>query len=220
MRNVGKQGWRAAIMAGFAVAVSAAPALAHPHIWIEGQSAVVLDDAGRAEAIEVLWHFDEMYTIFATQGFDRDGDGAPDADKLDELAATMRTNLAEYGYFVTVSMGDDTVPVAPDGDFDVRVEDNRLIAGFTVALERPLPAAGLTYAVFDPTYYVEILHEDEGVAVKGPGAEACRPAVLPPRPPRQITLLAASADLDRQADDSVGIHFAERVSVQCDEAAR
>ena len=45
---------------------AAAPASAHPHVWSDMRSDLVLDEQGRAVAINVEWIFDAGYTEAAT----------------------------------------------------------------------------------------------------------------------------------------------------------
>ena len=61
----------AALMANFA----GSQAQAHPHVWIEMRSDVVLTDDGLIKGINLEWTFDDGYTQMALDGLDVDGDG-------------------------------------------------------------------------------------------------------------------------------------------------
>ena len=195
----------------------AGPALAHPHIWIEMDSDLVFTPEGAVRGLAVTWRFDEMYSIFATEGFDSDGDGTPDAARLDELAADMMQNLSAYDYFTHIRVGGKPAALQPPGGIEVSYADGRLEARFTVSLSEPAdPAAGIRYGVFDPTYYVEIAHRSAPAAHGGTALpDACATRLEPPAPPRQMSLLAASLDRSESAGDELGAHFAEWVAVDC-----
>ncbi len=73
----------------FALAAFAAPgagaALAHPHVQVETETRIVHDASGQVAAIEHVWTFDELYSTYATQGLDRNGDGQFSREELAEL---------------------------------------------------------------------------------------------------------------------------------------
>ncbi|WP_172795204.1 DUF1007 family protein [Polycladidibacter hongkongensis] len=83
---------------------------AHPHVFVEARAQLVFNDAGELRAIRHRWVFDDMYTAYALQGLDRDGDGqltSPDElAALKRLASDSLIGMEEYGYF---TFGDNTV---------------------------------------------------------------------------------------------------------------
>ena len=48
--------------------VAAAPASAHPHVWVTVKSEIAFTREGKVSAVIHDWVFDEMYSSFATQG--------------------------------------------------------------------------------------------------------------------------------------------------------
>ena len=79
----------------FAFLLAAAPARAHPHAWIDLKTTVLFDDQGRVTGLRQRWVFDEVYSMFAIDGFDNDGDGQPDDEMLWKLAVVNLESLAE-----------------------------------------------------------------------------------------------------------------------------
>lgn len=89
---------------------------------------------------------------------------------------------------------------------------------FTAPLETPVDIIekDLSYRVYDPTYYVEILHmKDDVVAFRGPEAGRCTGRITAPTPSMEAVSLAQSLPPDAEPDDSLGSMFAERVDIEC-----
>ena len=76
-----------------------AGASAHPHVFVEARSKLVFDDAGQAIALQHVFRFDDAFSAFAIQGFDKDGDGHYSREELSELAKVNVESMADYGYF-------------------------------------------------------------------------------------------------------------------------
>lgn len=80
-------------------------ALAHPHVFVEARSKLVFDDDGQAVAVNHIFRFDDAFTAFAIQGFDKNGDGIYSREELSELADVNIESMADFGYF---TFGDNT----------------------------------------------------------------------------------------------------------------
>jgi ABC-type uncharacterized transport system substrate-binding protein len=88
----------------------AAAAKAHPHSWIDLETRLIFDDAGRLEAIELGWLFDEFYTAFIAEEFMTAG-MEPSAF-LEQVAAENLANLREYDYFTELQQAGETLALA------------------------------------------------------------------------------------------------------------
>ncbi len=55
-----------------------APAVAHPHVFVQAGVDIVFDRKGRLSHIKVTWGYDAFYSLLIAedQGLDQDGDGA------------------------------------------------------------------------------------------------------------------------------------------------
>lgn len=80
-------------------------ALAHPHIFVEARSSLVLNENQEVVAVRHVFRFDDAYSAFAVQGFDRDQDGVYSRAELSELADINVESMADFGFF---TFGDDT----------------------------------------------------------------------------------------------------------------
>lgn len=192
---------------------------AHPHVWIDIQAEIMFDDDGRVAALGQRWLFDEFYTAFVTEGLDGDGDGAPDAEPLDALLRDTMTNLRDYDFFSRVERGAETLAFGDISDMAVSVRDGRLEMAFVLPLATPVApgADGLRYAVFDPSFYVEMLHAETDGAIRLVDApDGCGHRLRAPNPDADALSLAAALEQMDTAGDNLGILFAEWVTVRCE----
>ena len=187
------------------------PAAAHPHVWIDLRGTVVLDAKGHITAIEQEWLFDPFYTIFATEGLSVE-------EALTSLARENLKNLQPHGYFTEVRADGAKAPLGTVSVFESELRGGRLWMRFMVPLVTaidPIKQA-LTYAIFDPTYYIEILHlEDDVVAFRGADTAGCSGLIIPPTPTMDAVMLARAMDRDAEPDTALGGIFAERVEISC-----
>ena len=209
----------AALGASLIVLLGAVPALGHPHAWIDITSALRFDAEGRVTAIVEEWLFDPLYSAFVTDGIDQDADTLQ--KELGALARTNLDNLREYDYFTDVRLGGKRVAVGEVERFETAMHDGRLWMRFTVPLAAPADVRSewLGYAIYDPTYFVEMLHiKGFEIALTPPDGLACETELTPPSPSAETRRFAFALDRTEEAPDSLGVHFAEWVTVKCEQA--
>lgn len=211
--------WLSTLLAAVAVLAATPPeASAHPHAWIDVKVKVLFDGKGRIFALEETWLFDPLYTAFSLDGVKRGKDGAPDQQAVDALMHENMKNIKEYNYLTEVEANGVKAAFSGVRDIASGHENKRLRLTFTLLLETPLEAASaaVQYAVFDPTYYIEMLHAEGGGAVELSGAGPdCRYRLIPPNPSPDAVGLAAALDRTQSGGDGLGKLFAERVSIRC-----
>lgn len=186
------------------------PAAAHPHAWIDVSVEVRFDPAGRVTALRQTWLFDEFYTADTVQKGER--------DKMDRLVTRILGNLREYGYFTVVKAGGQAIPLNGPVDHSARMEGHRLSMTFTVPLAQAVPAP-LAYSVFDPFYFIEMLHAERPDAIRLADAPAgCRSHLIPAKPDPKMVAKAAAIDRGGSGGNTLGVLFAETVEIRCDTA--
>lgn len=204
------------------LAAPLAPAAAHPHGWIDIQVTVLLDADGAVLGLREAWLFDEVYSAFATEGFDGDGNGLPDPDRLRELTAANLEQLRAYDYFTELADAAGGIAVPDATEAATAFEGGRLYMAFTLLFAEPVPrgAQPLRYAIFDPFYLAAMAHlpDGEGIRLDG-GPPGCTVRIDAADPDPATVAYALSLDVTQNTDDSLGAQFAERVTVSCADAS-
>ena len=77
----------------------AVPAQAHPHVWVSMHSEVVFAPDGTVTGVRHDWAFDDMFSAFATQGYESKVKGQFTREELAPLAKVNVESLKEYDYF-------------------------------------------------------------------------------------------------------------------------
>ncbi len=192
------------------------PASAHPHMWVDLQSRIVLHDDGSPSAIHQEWLFDDFFStaLIEEAGLHPDGVEAGLRQKIVEIMA----NLQPYDYFTLIKRDGDTLPLSLVGDVSAAIVENRVQMEFTVAIDDNVDLAvqNFSYAIFDPTYYIEMFHpEGDTIAFEGNAPADCGTWIEQPNPSADAIALSQSASLDAKPDDTIGRLFAETVHVKC-----
>ncbi len=202
--------------ASFAFLLLSSAAAAHPHMWIDLKSRIILQDDGQVSGIYQEWLFDDFFSTALLEEAARHPQGV--AKGVRQHVATIMDNLEPYEYFTLIEMDGTPVPLYLDGDFTAEIRENRVWVNFTVSLKRSvdLTSNKFTYAVFDPTYYIEMFHaENETFSFEGDAPDGCSPKIIEPNPSANAISLSQSAGLDAIPDDTIGRLFAETVAVTC-----
>ncbi|MBL9034498.1 MAG: DUF1007 family protein [Rhodospirillaceae bacterium] len=159
-------------MAGFA---GAAPAAAHPHVFVENR--VVFDFAdGKVQAIGVTWAFDEIFSGDLLMQFDADGDGTFDELESKAVGEGVLPNLAQFHYFTYVYVDGQLLDPVPPSAFVASARDNVVTFQMTVPLPAPVDPRGqaLAVEVNDREYYVAVeLAESDPVMLANADGVPC-----------------------------------------------
>ncbi len=149
---------------------AAAAAGAHPHMALE--SRLEFQMRGRdCVAIQVEWTFDSLFSASIIGEYDADRDGSFSKAENETVRQRAFSNLANYGYFISLRKGSErTTPAKVDG-FAASQRDGRLVYRFRVPLEGLGYRDDFAVAVFDATFYCAVnIPEDAGRAVRAAGA--------------------------------------------------
>lgn len=195
---------------------------AHPHGWIDLRMRLVVDDEGRLTGLHQSWRMDPFYSLVVLEELGQaGGEGGLEA-ALDQLGSEIRDNLVPYGYYTELTLAGEKQGFSEVNDYTVLERGGRVEFIFLLPLAEPQPLAGqsLRYQVFDPTYYIEMVHEEENRAPAEDallvgGELACETRIHQPSPDPEMVMRAAMLDVDDEAEPGLGRHFAETGEVTC-----
>jgi ABC-type uncharacterized transport system substrate-binding protein len=206
------------ILLALAAVLVAAPARAHPHIWVTMHSELVYAPDGSVTGIRQHWAFDDMFSAFAIQGLEAKDTGAFSRAELAPLAKTNVESLKEYDYFTFATADGNKAPFGdPLPDYFADYKDSVVTLHFTLPFKTPVKAKLLKVDIYDATIFVDFsFAKDKPVALVGaPGA--CKLDVVPPR---EMTWAEGKALSDIPADQpntlmAWGAQFANKILVNC-----
>jgi len=188
------------------------PAVSHPHAWIDLTVRLQIDDDRTVGGAHIDWLFDEIYSLYSISDFEMSEQG------IESLAQETLNNLIPYGHFSNFSFDGEPVATGAVTEFDSKFIGGRWWLTFYLPFTQKLRLndGELSYRIYDPTYYVEILHAKPDRPVDGLADLNCTYDVVPPNPSPELSALAAALDRGRRADGPIGRAFSEQVSIRCD----
>jgi len=206
--------------------LAAGPVQAHPHVFIDAGLEFVFDAEGRLAAVQVVWVYDEFYSLMAV------ADYGMDQAFSGELTSAERVELARiYSSWVPEFEGDfylraGGAPVALSGPLDTVADlrEGRIVIAHRRALLDRLTVGSesVVAQVYDPTYFTAY---SIAVPPQVRGRNDCEVTVIAPDFAYAAeALTAALAEmLAEDADDfdleedfpAVGADFAEEVLLTC-----
>ena len=144
------------LLAAFVVLAVAAPAQAHPHVWVTMHSELVYAPDGRITGIRHAWSFDDMFSTFASQGLESKEKGKFTREELAPLAKVNVESLKEYDYFTYATADGNKAELAePTPDYWLDYTDQVLTLHFTLPFKTPVKAKELKVEIYDPTIFVD-----------------------------------------------------------------
>ncbi|RBI68006.1 DUF1007 domain-containing protein [Vreelandella sulfidaeris] len=194
---------------------------AHPHGWIDLSVRVITDDQGLVSSLHQTWRMDPFYSLVVFEELQQ-AEGASLEEGLDQLGKEIRDNLATQHYLTEVRINNEPQALGEVSEYTAMERDGRLIFMFILPLKTPQPltVSLLSYQVFDPTYYIEVVHEEEDGQPRDDaliynGEPACELAILPADPDPEVVMQAALLDKDESGEPGLGRYFAETGQIDC-----
>jgi ABC-type uncharacterized transport system substrate-binding protein len=207
-----------AMCAGLALGSGAASA--HPHVWVTMHSELVYAPDGTITGVRHAWTFDDMFSVFATQGIESKKKGEFTREELAPLAEVNVTSLKEYDFFTYAKVnGKDIEFNEPSAGYYLEFDpkDTVLTLHFTLPLKTPVKAKDLSVEVYDREFFVDFSFNEKNPA-KLVGAPAqCKLSVVNP----QQMDAALSQQLSQLGPDqkntglTIGNEFANKLVVKC-----
>jgi len=205
------------LFAAFVVLTIAAPARAHPHVWVTMHTELLYAPDGRITGIRHAWSFDDMFSTFATQGLESKEKGKFTREELAPLAKVNVDSLKEFDYFTYATADGKKAELAePAPDYWLDYADQVLTLNFTLPFKTPVKAKELRVEIYDPTIFVDFSFEKDKPA-QLVGAPKCKLEMVPPR---EMTFAEGKKLSEIPADQpntamAWGAQFANKLLVHC-----
>jgi ABC-type uncharacterized transport system substrate-binding protein len=204
----------------FLLIVLLAPAslLAHPHVWVELRVRPLLNEQGQFTGLQQAWRFDPFYSLILIEELQRGGPASELDKRYDELASEVVANLQRFDFFSRLHHSAQRLAVGTVTHYNLMRIGQRIEFSFELPLQQPvrLQGAVVSYQVYDPSYFIEILHEPNGGINRDGLSEHCRVRLEAPNPTSEQIEQALALDVNDTPDDpQLGQYFAERVVLDC-----
>jgi ABC-type uncharacterized transport system substrate-binding protein len=195
----------------------AAPAVAHPHVWVTMKSEVVYAADGSITGVRHAWTFDEMFSTFATQGIETKKKGVFTREELAPLAEVNVTSLKEYEYFNYAKVNGKKTPFVDPKDYWLEFKDSQLTLNFILPFQSPQMAQNLELEIYDPSYFVDFSFAEKEPVAMASAPSQCKLAVARPGDagPAQTQRLGESFFNQLGQGSAFGAQFANKISVKC-----
>jgi len=198
----------------------ASAASAHPHVWVTMKSELVYAPDGTITGVHHAWTFDDMFSVFATQGIEAKKKGEFTREELAPLAEVNVTSLKEYDYFTYAKANGKKLEFNdPQSGYylDYNTKDTVLTLHFTLPLKTPLKAKDLTIEIYDREFFVDFSFAEKDPAKLVGAPPQCKLTVKGP----QEMNAALSQQLSQLGPDqrdpsmTIGAEYANKLLVKC-----
>jgi ABC-type uncharacterized transport system substrate-binding protein len=161
--------------------MAAAPASAHPHMWVTYELTVDYDQ-GTVLGVDHVWTFDDAYTAMALEGLDKNNDGKYDQSELAELLKVNMDGLKDFNYFTVAKLGTAELSFSPPTAAHLEYTNGILRLYFHLPLAKPVlsDADGLSFAVFDPSYFIAFEPEKTDAVKLAAAPQGCTATIIDP----------------------------------------
>lgn len=202
---------------------SVTAAEAHPHVWADIRTSLMVDGQGMITGVRMEWTFDEAYAAFALEGLDTNGDGNYEPDEIKPLTDENISSLAESDYFGFMRMDGKALPHGKVTDYAQTYNANRLTLYFVLPLATAVdPRKGrFQYQVYDPDFFISFDYvKDDPVELEGSLPQGCNWELKPFLSDAEIEakrnfLAEKGADWTNDTGEDFGSLFARPVVVTC-----
>lgn len=206
-------------------ALLATQAIPHPHIFVDAGVTLIFDDQGRLSSLKLRWSYDELFSLIILEDreMDQDSDGHLTADEQANLTGFDIVDWPEwYDGDLYVLVGDTKLAVEPPRDYDLVLQDGKLITTHIRDLAEPLAIGdeGVVVQVYDEGYYTAYEITEDTVLANAPetcAAQTYYADLTAAQKQVKAALAEFSADvsLEEVGFPKIGAAFSDEVRVSC-----
>jgi len=164
------------------------PALAHPHIFIDGGVQLVFNSQGQIVSLRQSWKFDELFAAYALQGLPRAKSGEVAPGELEKITKEWMTALADpKSHFFTEAMQGTNkfaFGTAKDAATTWDVKTGQLTLSFELPFVTPITPGkqAVEVDISDSSYFVAFAYKGSSSYRLEGAPQSCRINYLSPRP--------------------------------------
>jgi len=207
--------WISGLLVAGGVALGAATAQAHPHVWITARSQVLYGPDGTITGVRHAWTFDDMFSTYALQGIEAKTKGAYSREELAPLAQTNVESLKEFGFFTFAKADGRKERFLEPVDYFLDYKDSLLTLHFTLPAKIPFKAKQTVVDVFDPAFFIDFKFADkEPVKLVGAPAD-CKLQFLRPNDGTASAQKLGEQNFLGGEGSNFGVMFANKITVDC-----
>lgn len=191
-------------------------ATAHPHVFVTVKSELVFDDKGLLTGIRHAWTFDDMFSVYATQGIEQKEKGVFSREELAPLAEINITSMKDFDYFTKAEINGKPAAFKYPVDYWLEYKDSFLTLHFTLPLEQPVKVEKLTLDIYDPVYFVAFdMGEQDPVTLVAAPAQCVLRIAKPEGSNVEAKSLSESFFDQLGAGDGFGAQFSNTIALIC-----
>ncbi|OOF58992.1 zinc transporter binding subunit ZevA [Rodentibacter myodis] len=196
---------------------SASIALAHPHAFIEMQSALLIEE-DKLVGFSMKWTLDEASSAAVLYDMQQ----AESKIAQQKLIDDVMNNIVNEHYFTHLfDKNNRKIRYKKQvQNYGVNIKGMYLQYYFDFLLVHPQPLRNnaFTMMTYDRTYYVSMVYPEGKSAVNFSGLPLyCKGEVLAPNVNKKMQSYAASLDkTQKYENDTLGVIFAQKVNIQCE----
>lgn len=179
-------------------------AWAHPHAWVDVLLTPEVTAAREIAALHMQWRFDSFYAQVMLEEVQVSENESEFVERWAALEADINRTLRESGFYVVADAPFD------EGTGTLRVAEGELFLDVRLPLRAAV--ATLHYQVYEPTYYVEMLH---AAAQPREWDNGCRLRLEAANPAPEKVAQAYALDRNGQGEAELGRYFAESGVLSC-----
>lgn len=197
--------------------VLSAPALAHPHSFIDTQT-TLMTQQNTLVGLKMVWTMDEITS--ADLLYDA-GNAAAGSEIWKKLAAEVMARVMAQHYFTNVYRdGQPLRYMRLPSEYQLSRNGNKAVLEFVIPLAQPTPLTGkpIIFSTYDPSYFVDMTYKnDRALHLPADVPPSCALSLFTPKPNASMQAYALSLDkADAPPEEmDLGQQFAQKVTLQC-----
>jgi ABC-type uncharacterized transport system substrate-binding protein len=149
------------------VVLTPSKANAHPHVFIESETKLLMNNTFEITGFRHRWKFDDGYAAFALVGMDVNKDGKYSQYELEPLAKENIESLHQFDFFTYGKQKKRNLEFNQPIDTVLTYTNQELVLEFTLPLKKPqkILANPLKFGIYDPEFFIAFLEPKKNSAV-------------------------------------------------------